>query len=197
MEITAVEPDPAMAAVLTDRLAGYPDVTVVVSSFEEYTPDRRFGLLYSAQAWHWTDPATRWKQAAAALAPHGTLALFWNRGGIGDPAVHARVRDAHTAHTPDVLPEEAQPGDLDLAAGWPGTELAALADFGDRAARIYRWRRTLSRADYLGYLSTVSAYRILPERTREALFADVAATLDDHVDLDMHTVLYLARRLPD
>ncbi len=59
LTITAVEPDEAMAAVLARRVAAYPPVTVVVSAFEDYAPDRTFGLLFSAQAWHWVDPAVR------------------------------------------------------------------------------------------------------------------------------------------
>ena len=59
--VTAVEPDAAMAAVLTSRLAGRANVTVIVSSFEEYVPRKPVGLLFSAQAWHWTDPASRWQ----------------------------------------------------------------------------------------------------------------------------------------
>jgi SAM-dependent methyltransferase len=65
--VTAVEPDPAMAAVLARSLADRPEVTVVNSTFEDHVPDRRYGLLFSAQAWHWTDPAVRWRRAAAAV----------------------------------------------------------------------------------------------------------------------------------
>ena len=76
--VTGLEPDPAMAAVLARRTGGVPGVSVVPCAFEAYRPDRRYGLLYSAQAWHWTDPVRRWRLAAEALAPGGALALFWN-----------------------------------------------------------------------------------------------------------------------
>src|SRR5688572_29876104 len=36
--ITCVEPDPAMAAVLRDRLAAQPNVRVVTSRFEDWAP---------------------------------------------------------------------------------------------------------------------------------------------------------------
>ena len=47
LPVTALEPDPAMAAVLRRQVAG---VTVVVSSFEEYEPPHRFGLVFCADA---------------------------------------------------------------------------------------------------------------------------------------------------
>src|SRR5262245_43803874 len=71
LDITAIEPDPEMAAVLSRRVAGRSNVTIEVCAFEEYATQRRFGLLFSAQAWHWTDPATRWRRAADTLAPGG------------------------------------------------------------------------------------------------------------------------------
>ncbi|WP_177241203.1 class I SAM-dependent methyltransferase [Nonomuraea wenchangensis] len=89
--LTAVEPDPAMAAVLKRRVAGLPEVTIAVSSFEDYVPDQPFGLLFSAQAWHWADPAVRWEKAAAAPAPGGALALFWNFHHLKDPDAAAGV----------------------------------------------------------------------------------------------------------
>src|SRR2546430_7122914 len=93
--VTAVEPDAAMAAVLARRVADTPGVTVVVSSFEEYPPPQRFGLLFSADAWHWMDPAVRWQRAAAALREWGTLALFWHEERFADDAVGTAFSGVH------------------------------------------------------------------------------------------------------
>jgi len=196
--ITAIEPDAAMAAVLAHRLADRPDVTVVNSTFEEYAPDRRYGLLYSAQAWHWTDPAVRWRRAADALAPGGALALFWNSDRPADPDVMAAIVAAHRRYAPRVeFPTEAI-DEARLAGEWPGTDLARLPDFGDLSERLYRWERSLSTADYLSLLSTHSAYRILDGGVRDELLATLERSLGDRVDLLVDTGLYLARRaLPD
>lgn len=172
-DITAVEPDQAMAAVLARHAADLPAVRIEVCSFEDFEPDRPFGLLYSAQAWHWTDPATRWRRAAAALAPGGTLALFWNNDRRADEE-----------------PED----ESGYWTEWPYPELAERGEFTDVSVCVYPWTRTLSTVDYLGNLSTQSAYRILDPAERAARLAALAGRLGDEVTLRVNTGLYLARR---
>jgi SAM-dependent methyltransferase len=191
--VTAVEPDPAMAQVLTGR-AGDLEVTVVVSTFEDFTPPRPYGLLYSAQAWHWTDPATRWQRAVATLAPGGALALFWNINRLADPAVVEAVVAAHQAHAPDVA-VDTDPVDPDsLAVNWPRTDLDTVPQLGDLTEQLYRWDRTLSADDYVAHLATESAYRMLPDDVRADLFRAVGDALPGPVRLTVDTALYLARR---
>jgi SAM-dependent methyltransferase len=193
--VTAVEPDEKMAAVLARRVAGTADVTVVTSSLEEYVPTRRFGLLFSAQAWHWTDEAVRWERAADALAPGGALALFWNMDRPADPAVTAVVLAAHQRHTPHIVPNFEPSDEATLGESWPGTDLAVRPEFGDLSERLYRSDRPMSTADYVAYLSTRSDYRLLDSVVRDRLFHDIENSLGDRVDLRVETALYLARRL--
>jgi SAM-dependent methyltransferase len=194
LRIAAVEPDPAMAGILAASCSAYPGVTVVVSGFESYVPAEPAGLLYSAQAWHWMDPGVRWKRAAAALAPGGSLALFWNFDRITDRRARAGVTAAHQRVTPDIEWETKAVPDDGLLDRWPATELASLAAFTGVAARLYRWERVLTRRQYLDYLATHSVYLLLNERLRTDLFARIAQALPDVVPLAEDTVLYLARR---
>jgi SAM-dependent methyltransferase len=196
--VTALEPDAAMAAVLRRRVAGRPNVTVTVSSFEEYRPRRPFGLLYSAQAWHWIDPAVRWRRAAAALAPGGALALFWNHDRPADPHVMATVVAAHERYAPQVAremrPDVAPMTRFELAASWPRTDLETLREFGALSETVYEWQRTLSTADYVACLSTHSAHRLLDDAVRARLFDAILDRLGERITLSVETSLYLARR---
>jgi len=79
--VTALEPDPAMAAVLSAKA----DISVEVATLESFAPAaNQFGLATAAQSWHWTDPATRHEKVAALLRREGALALFWNRDWLAD-----------------------------------------------------------------------------------------------------------------
>jgi SAM-dependent methyltransferase len=195
LRIAAVEPDPAMAGILAASCTGYPGVSVVVGSFEGYRPARPCGLLFSAQAWHWMDPAVRWEHAAAVLAPGGSLALFWNFDRISDGTVQDEVTQAHRALTPHIEWDTAPVPEDGLLDRWPATEIAGLAAFTGLEARLYRWRRVLSGRQFVQYLATHSPYLILDPALRDELFAQIASILPARVPIAQDTVLYLARRL--
>ncbi len=191
--VTAVEPDAAMAAILTSRLAARPNVTVVVSSFEEYVPREQVDLLFSAQAWHWTDPASRWQRAAAAVSDGGALALFWNRDHVADPYVAGLIGSALATYAPQIGVDESI-DDASLTMSWPWGDLDSRPEFTDLNVLTYRRERCISSADYVSNLSTHSAYRVLDPVVRERLFGEFRAQLPDRIDLHVATVLYLARR---
>ena len=194
LRIAAVEPDPAMAGILAASCARYPRVTVVVRPFEDYVPAQPCGLLFSAQAWHWMDPEVRWAHAAAALAPGGSLALFWNLDRIADERVQAEVTAAHEAVTPHIEWDTDAVAEHGLLDRWPATELAGLAAFTGLEACLYRWQRVFARRQYLDYLATHSPYLMLDEPVRAELFARIGQALPDQVLLAEDTILYLARR---
>ena len=194
LRIAAVEPDPAMAGILAASCAAYPGVSVVVGGFEEYLPAEPCGLLFSAQAWHWIDPAARWDHAAAVLAAGGSLALFWNFDRIIDGTVQEEVTQAHRDLTPHIHWDTTPVPEDDLLDRWPATDIAGLPAFTSLEARLYRWQRVLSRRQYVQYLATHSPYLILDTATRDELFARIASILPSRIPLAEDTVLYLARR---
>ena len=191
--VTAVEPDAAMAAVLTSRLAGRPNVTVVVSSFEEYVPCKPVDLLFSAQAWHWTDPASRWQRAAAAVSEGGALALFWNRDHLADPYAAGLVGSVLATYAPQIRVEESI-DETSLTMSWPWGDLNSRPEFTDLNVLTYHRERSISSADYVSNLSTHSAYRVLDPLVRDRLLGELRTQLPDRIDLQVATVLYLARR---
>jgi SAM-dependent methyltransferase len=194
LRITALEPDPAMAGILAASCTGYPWVTVVVGGFEGYRPAQPYGLLFSAQAWHWMDPAVRWEHAAAVLTGGGSLALFWNLDRILDGVVQEELTQAHQALTPHIAWDTNPVPEDGLMERWPATELAGLTAFTGLEARLYQWERVLTRRQYLQYLATHSPYLVLEAEVRDELFARIASALPGRVSLAEDTVLYLARR---
>ena len=182
--VTAIEPNPRAAAVLTRRVAGAP-VTVSVGTFEDYAPARKFGLLFSAQAWQQVDPAVRWRKAAEVLAPSGVIALFWNRDRTADAGVTAELRAAHQEHAPDTRFDHAM---LPDERPWPG-----IHGLVHRESRVYRWQLTMPTVDFVATLANRATYAALPPQTRAELFADILARLDNEVRVAVDTELYQAR----
>ena len=97
IDITAVEPDPAMieagvrAGVWHQAGATGPEnaaagpVHAVQATLESFRTDRTFDLLFAGAAWHWTAPDTRWDRTAALLRSGGTVALFGGADPVGRP----------------------------------------------------------------------------------------------------------------
>lgn len=190
VDVTATEPDPAMLAQLRAQV---PRARAVRAALEDFEFTGTYDLVLAAASLHWTRPEGRWPRIAALLRPAG---VFANVGGpirIADPVLAERVRAAHTPYL--ATDEVASPGGADPSAGldWPGTELAASDLFADVAEVVIDRRLSLPRGEFLGYLSTVSAYFQLPEPDRVAAFAAIARALPATVAVDVGLTLHLAR----
>ena len=194
LAVHAVEPDPEMAALLAARLVDRPLVSVTVAGFEQQPADGGYDLVVSAQAWHWVDPHVRWERAADTLRRGGTLALFWNHNWVEDVGLAQRLQAAHDRLTPGIRIDDSLPAG-DLRDQWPGPSMAKRREFTDLTVHRYPWQRTLTAADYVELLGTMSAYNVRPAGVREELFAEVLDMVgDDDVVVAMETLLYLARR---
>lgn len=186
LDLTCLEPDPRMAAVLQRRIAGRPAVRVIGTLFEDWTPDRAYGLLFSGQAWHWVDGDRRNDLAADALAPGGTLALFWNISQLADRNVHAALADVDErfgmsdGHTPHhLLAEDFPDPDPDPALEWAQLRLTGDDRFtGLRGHRYHRDDDALTSTEYADLIATTSHYRVLEPGVRETVLIAVVAAID-------------------
>lgn len=189
VRLTCVEPDPRMAEVLRRNTAGYPDVRVEVSDFERWQRDgRRFRLLFAATCWHWVAPERRWDLAHAALEPGGAVALFWNQHGISDDALYDELSEVDRYFGIDHSPHRERACDFGDQPGvwgredqhWPTTECLADGRFTDLRSLRFRQDTRYGTEHYLGYLSSISAYRILPDDRREAVLDATGQVLEAH-----------------
>ncbi|MEV0720117.1 class I SAM-dependent methyltransferase [Asanoa sp. NPDC050611] len=192
--VTATDPDPAMLAELRRQVPA--NVTTVRAAFEDLRPGERYGLVYAAAALHWTSPDGRWSRVAALLEPGGVFASCGGPYQLADPAVEKAV---HAARAPfldsDEIPSpDGTPPEHEMQ--WPGTELLRAEWFTDVRQSVIKRRLTMTAAEYVGHLSTVSAYLQLPAADREQVFGQVLRVLPETVDIVADIVVHLARRRP-
>lgn len=76
---------------------------------------------------------------------------------------------------------------------WPGTELTQSGLFTDVRQSAIERRTTMPARDYVGHLSTISAYLQLSVSVRERAFERVLAVLPEQVTLSADLTLHLAR----
>jgi SAM-dependent methyltransferase len=179
--VLAVEPSPEMATLARGRLSGFPQVTIVESDFEALDlGGETFPLLYSAQAWHWIDPAVRYRRARAVLHDGGLLAAFWNRAAWGPSDVKAALSEAYRRHAPDMATDGSMHPDNPMPEGdddWPA-EIAAVPEFSHPQVRIYQWSQDYSADDYAALLTTLSDIQLLEPDRRARLLDAVRAAID-------------------
>jgi SAM-dependent methyltransferase len=192
--VTALEPDRDMCAVLRRVTSGL-DVSPVLTSFEDYETDQRFDLLYAAASWHWTDRESRWQRAARLLVPRGTVALFGSPMHVADPDLRAAVDEARRLFVPD---DEVRPDRKQTDPGrWPVDELDESGLFGDVEEHVIDRHVVVAAEEFIGYLSTVSAYLLLPPAEHREVLRRIANVLPAELRLDASMKLALARRVAD
>lgn len=195
--VTATDPDAEMLAELARRVPGV--AAVVQASLEEIVPgsgatSRPFDLVYVGAALHWTDPATRCRRIADLLTEDGVFASFGGPSRLADPQVRAAVAAARAPWlADDRAPMQVDPSP-ESGLDWPGTELVASGLFRDVVKIEIPRRFPATPEEYVGYLSTVSAYLQLPPHVRTKALDAVRAVLPDPVEVNADIVLHVARR---
>lgn len=194
LAMTCVEPDPQMAAVLEENTQLLPNVSVTVSSFEDFQPAGLFDGLLAAQSWHWTSPAHRWVKAARVLREGGLMALFWNREQSHRTPLLSAVAEVYRRAG---LSDSNQPSPDRSPPAWPGDEMEKQPTLADVEVRTYESMHSYSTAAWLAYAASTSNLLILEPAKREAIFAEVAKVIDDAggvLEVHRRCDLYLARR---
>ena len=190
--VTASEPDGAMLEELRKHVPA--DVRTVQAAFEDLGAEEPYDLVYAAAAMHWTRPEGRWSRVAGLLRPGAVFASFGGPARLVDPSVEEAVHAARSAYleSDDVPSPDGTPPDQDLQ--WPGTELQRSEWFVDVRQTVVERRLTMTASDYVGHLSTVSAYLQLPPPTRAIVLREIMAVLPETVDIGADITVHLARR---
>ena len=192
IRVTALEPDAEMFAVLQRETAGMP-VEPVLSTFEEYDGPS-VDLVYAAAAMHWVDPAARWTHAADLLREGGAVAMFGSPMRIADQEIQDAVAEALQPGLEDdaFRPHAAR---NDAMARWSvNEEIEASGRFTDVEEHQLERVVVVPKKEYIGYLSTLSAYLQLEPADRTEVLHRIADVVPAQVRLDVTIGLHLARR---
>jgi SAM-dependent methyltransferase len=197
--VLGIEPSAAMAAEARRNCAPYPEVRIEETDFERWAVEPRgFGLVFSAQAWHWVAPEVAYARARSALREGGALAAFWNNPVWEECELRDELAEAYrrAGHAGSEDPLDPAGSEITDAIGDRDARHAAAVGFGPVELQTYRRSLDYSTAGYLRLMGTHSTYLVLAEERRQALFAEVGATIDRHggrLTLPLATRLYLAR----
>ncbi len=190
IQVVALEPDTEMYGVLQRETAGMP-VTPRLSSFEAYDGPPA-DLVYAAAAWHWTDPTTRWNHAADLLEPDGVLSIFGSQLRIADPDLEQAVGEAIAGDVDDSAFRKGTTGPPGV--GWRVEDIEESGLFAEVESHDLAREVTVSQKEYVGHLTTISAFLLLTTEARQDVLRRVSELVPDQVRLDASVALQLARR---
>jgi SAM-dependent methyltransferase len=169
LRVVAVEIDPRLAARARENLAGFSDIAVVTSSFEQWAVGRAtFDGVLACNSFHWLDPDTRFIEAAALLRTGGSLVVlvtpvvvpneagrFWWDVQDDWAAVGAERVDPADSH-PDLVEDV-------------GPAVRSTGLFEEPVILRRRFHVTLTAEEYATNLSTQSGVKELPAEAQGEL----------------------------
>lgn len=167
LQVTAVEPDPEMLAVLADR---WPAARAEESDAGRLPlADGTVDAVLVAQAWHWFDKEQALAEAARVLRPGGWLGLVGNAPDEADPFESAfeRLRPGHR-------PRAAGPAEDEWDLPGVSAEHIETARFA--------WTEQTTVADLRALVATFSVYAVMPDDERERELDAVAELATRHAD---------------
>jgi SAM-dependent methyltransferase len=198
--ITCLELGPELAAAARRNLSAFPRVTVLTGDFETWQrpPGTAFDLVFAATAWHWLDPATRWRTAWAALRPGGHLA-FWAAAHVfpdgGDPFFH-ELQPVYDEIGEPQPPGEGYPSPGELADSRAEIEATGLYDGVE--VRHFDWETVYDAGSYIDLLDTFSGHIAMAPLQRGRLYGEIRRRLtarpDGLVRRHWGAVLHVCRR---
>jgi SAM-dependent methyltransferase len=201
--VSCVEIGPTLAAAARQNLAAFRGVNVVEADFETWqpAPARAFDLVFAATAWHWLDPAVKYRRVWQQLRPGGHLA-FWSAEHVvpagGDP-FFAGLQDVY-----DEIGEGMPPGStIRRPAELPdaSAEIKAAGLFGEITAQLFDWEISYNADEYIRLLDTFSGHIAMAGWQRDRLYGEIRRRLAERPDgrLRRHwgAVLNVARRLDE
>jgi SAM-dependent methyltransferase len=175
LQVTALEPDGAMAAVAERYAAG---AAVILSSFEDWPlPSTPFAAVVAAQSWHWVDDEIGPRKAAEALRRAGWIALLWNRPELDGCAWHDDLQPIYKRIVPGM--EHGMEKMFVDSRQRAVEHLGRSGRFGEPVGLGFPWVATYTTDEYMDLLNTHSDKRILPDAQRSELFAAIRASLDE------------------
>lgn len=188
LAVTAIEPHPAMADVAARNV---PTATLVVAPFEDWDgPANGADIVFSAQAWHWVDPAEGVPKAASLLRPGGAFAVMANVPRDGGIDLRAQLAPVYEAVVPGLI-------DSTGMLNWDGRVAPVGGDlFSALPPWELDWNEHMDGQRYVELMQSHSEYPLLPEDVLARLVDGVRTAIDaaSGVTLRYRTVVQAAIR---
>lgn len=163
---------PDMVEIAKARFRDQPNVTFVVTEFEEFDPaGHTFDLIIAGTSFRWIRPEAQYVKTSAFLKPGGALAVFANQHVGRDRGFFAEVQEIYRLYAPSLATpaavRDARDGPI------PGSDL-----YDAPMVRRVPWSQEYTAEQYVRLLGTYSDHIALPEDQRRRLLREIARLIE-------------------
>jgi len=195
-QMTCLDIGENLIEVAKRKLRSY-EVDFYVTSFEEWTPSKKYDLLISATAFHWINPAERYRLAYQVIKDDGWIALFWNKHPTPYTGFFAEVQKVYN----DIVPEWRNPNESPTTEEWIHEHIQEIEEsdlFGDVLVKKYPFTVKFTSKDYVKLLNTFSDHRSLEKKQQQRLYAGIEELIDNeyggYVDRPYLSILFMSEK---
>ena len=191
--LLGIEKGASLSRIASDKLERYGKGHIVHSTFEDWTPNGKFNLVISAQAFHWIDKESGIEKILKLLEERGSLGLVWNMDISQETEFWKQTSKVYKKYLPTIEAKKSMEETID--EHWDFMKLKE--GFTNLNRKEYRWEKTYSKEEYLGLLGTFSPHMSLKKNRREKFFQDIETiieNLNDQVVKYYKSVLLIANK---
>jgi len=202
-KIVALEPGENLAKIAEAQLKDFPNVEVLVDTFENFTSEHKFGSILSFTSFHWLSGSDTIRRVGEMLDVNGTLVVAWNSFMQQQSVVTDEIEKVYREDLQDIYP-----GNNDTDA----VNKIALDKVDGRINAImtnpeletvflnrYLVRYTYDEVTYPKFLATYPKIINIEDGRREALLRRIAEVVKAHgqVTVPVLSTVIICRRRND
>jgi SAM-dependent methyltransferase len=179
--MVCLEPSKEACNLARQNCAGFPDVEIINTTFEEWElPINTFDCVLAATSFHWVSPQAGYPKLDRALNDDGNLILLWNKEPQPSYEVYQILDEVYQRQVPSLSRYEDRATHEKIL--WELGENAIKSGlFKDLVFEMIECDRTYTIDDYLTLLSTLSPYIALDSQKRDTLFNDLRDTISKNL----------------
>jgi len=181
--VTAIEIGPDLASLLRAKFAGFEQLTVLNSSFEQAPVSAgSFDAVVCATMYHWISPTNQIERPLELLKPEGVLGVIdlIQVDADSDRGYFDRVQPIYEAF--GQARTDWDPKTYATAQPKIADRVEASERFADVQVHRVPWDQTYSSSNYRELLMTFSGTQMLPVEKRDNMLDQLIAVVDNEYD---------------
>lgn len=185
---------------LKEKYEKYINFRPVCVPFEDFrSKNDKFGLVFSATAFHWIKSEIAYPKAYDLLKLGGILAVFWHMSPImkHESEMFSRIREIYRKYAPE-LDTSKNSEEIQEIHELRNKQFQTNNLFSKPFYKNYQWIDMYSTEKYIKLLNTYSSFQVLEVNKRQKVLESVAEYINSRkglIEVPQEVRLYMGRKV--